>query len=123
MKNLDLGIKVSTVGEDDRPDLEGKIVSILGVIGTTTGIVVGCNRSVGISIVDTDDHDNFMVCLRGAMMPNPSPDFDDLDEITDVIIEMIEAGVVDITELKRYQNIPIGRNSGGTSGKNCAYRQ
>ena len=60
--------------EEDFSELEGKEVKVTDDVQALTthvktGIVVGIERDIGISIVDKHDSDNYLVCLIGNMAP------------------------------------------------------
>ena len=50
--------------------LEGKDVKVMDGSGYIyTGLVVGCDYDIGITIVDKDDKNVFLVCLNGSLSP------------------------------------------------------
>lgn len=124
-------IKLSTVGEDDRPDLEGKIVNYHfgskdGYYSKSfKGIVVGCNRSLGITVVNLDDKDHYLVCIQGASAPGGATSVANgksYEELHDFVVAQIEAG--DIYSADCIQMQRGGPAMGfGPDGSNCAYRQ
>ena len=122
MKDLNLDIKVSTVGEDDRPDLEGKIITYdPGTGKPVSAIVVGCNRSVGCTIVDANDKDHYHACVTGPCLPDHPVDWYDghYDEFFDVLCIMIEQGEVRPMELLEI----VGHTGqfGNPTADGCAY--
>jgi hypothetical protein len=124
MKNLDLDIKVSTVGEDDRPDLEGKIIPYVHGDGDTySSLVVGCNRSVGVTLIDPNNKKHYHICLRGPALPVNDVEWCNgaYDELYDVLCLMIENGEVRPAELLEIAGHKGA--SGQPSGKTCAYSQ
>ena len=123
MKDLDLGIKVSTVGEDDFPELEGKIITIIATNGEKSpGLVVGCNRSLGITIVDANNKNHYWCCMVGPVVPNSTVDRHiDWNDSIDFCVEMIRAGVFDIEEA--FTLLKVIGHGGGPDGSTCAYRQ
>ena len=123
MKDLELDIKVSTVGEDDRADLEGRIITVLDIYGgKTSGVIVGCNKSVGLTIVNANDKDKYLICMRGPVAPNSTVHMHtDYDVSWTTVIEMLEAGIFDVSELHRLHK---GDGTGGSLGAHsCAYNQ
>ena len=54
----------------DYPELEGKEITVIHSVESYTGIVVGCNRDIGITIINKDDHDHYLACLQGPSAPN-----------------------------------------------------
>lgn len=125
-------IKLSTVGKDDYEHLEGKLVTISYSGGEeVTGVVVGCNRSIGVTIVDVTDKDKYLLCFGGPVSPGGITEClkDDLkefgktyDEVFDIIIQMIESGSWEAGAFTRSITDGHGRD-GCCSGGNCAYQQ
>lgn len=120
--------KLSTVGEDDRPDLEGKIVKYYYSDGDyVTGVVIGCNKSVGITIANVENKDHLAVCICGPSAPGPF--YENMlkrlkvsyDEMYDEIVACIEAGKIDVNSLveKLYYN----HRAGTVDTNACPYRQ
>jgi len=51
---------------DKYEELEGKTVIVEG----DEGIIVGCDKDVGLSIVDINDKNYYLFCLVGPSSPN-----------------------------------------------------
>jgi len=65
--------KSYNVAKDDYPELEGKIINY--DYGTGNGVkclVVGCNRSVGVTVVELRDKKIYSLCYHGPVCPKPS---------------------------------------------------
>jgi hypothetical protein len=88
----------------DYEHLEGKEVEVItdisinGVNLAFTGLVVGVEENMGVTIVDANDKDNFLVCLN-VRNANPE-DKEAFDLVFNKIVEQIEAGQIDYTDLK-----------------------
>ena len=119
---IDRDIRISTVGRDDYPELEGKLIET----DYETGVVVGCNRSLGITIVDAQNKDHFLVCFAGPIAPGGGTDFSDYTctymEMFDYTLECIKAGVIDMTAIHRVYR-GDDTKYGECNGRNCAYSQ
>jgi hypothetical protein len=122
MKDLNLDIKVSTVGADDRPDLEGEFVVVVDRDGDENpGIVIGCNKSVGLTIVNPNDKTDQLLCVRGPVCPNPTSRIHiDYDNSWLVMTQMIEAGVY---YMEKHDALRTDGGSGQGGGMSCAYSQ
>ena len=97
MTTLDRDIKISTVSRDDYPELEGKLVDYEYRDGVVkTGIVVGCNRSLGITIVNAENKEHYLVCFAGPVAPGGGHSFDPFactyNEFFDYTLECIKEG-------------------------------
>jgi hypothetical protein len=117
------------VAKNDREDLEGKRIDYITSDGTMyKGIVVGVNRSVGLTIANArygkDDAPKNLVCFRGPVCSDPTDTTRwecSYDDIYDLAVHMIEEGVYEPsrTAALRFPGISI---SSGTPGA-CAYSQ
>jgi len=59
----------------DFPELEGKVVTFItnGDPVEVQGIVVGCNYDIGITIVNTEDKTDKLLCMNGKVSKHHSP--------------------------------------------------
>ena len=81
-------------------------------------MVIGCNRQVGITIVDANNKDIFIVCYAGPILPGHQPDeFKDITVFFNTLVEQVQNGYVDVSIL---QNMQL-QNYGKCTGANCAY--
>lgn len=129
MKTLTKEYKISTVGEDDYPELEGKTVTFFPIdnyIPAIPCVVVGCNRSVGVTLVSADTKE-YIMCFRGPVCPGThyeSPeDVLEGNELFDAIVEGIIEGEVYaeiLTEIVESHGAVPGHSVGSHS---CAYNQ
>jgi len=121
---VDRDIRISTVGRDDYPELEGKIVDYKEDLFITKGIVVGCNRSVGITVVAVDNKDDYLICLAGPVTPGGGTNFKGKNctytELFDSVLKSIQKGILDAEKLiLMYTDIV---SYGTPNGNSCAYR-
>lgn len=111
--------KLSTVGKDDFPELEGKVVDVITLNGNKKGIVVGCNLSIGITIVDVDNKDAYLLCYTGPSLPGVRGHTPKELKAAELTVQMIEQGKVDFIKLMRqldsYGHFP--------DADSCAYNQ
>jgi hypothetical protein len=124
MKDLNLDIKVSTVGEDDRPDLEGKaVITIDAGYRDVACIVAGCNKSVGLTLIDANTKRN-VLCVRGPILADNTLDGHiDYDKSWDYLVKSIEDGVLDLKEYNDLYKNKRGKAGSGFGGVVCAYSQ
>ena len=54
----------------DYPELEGREIDYIGGEEHTTGIVIGCNYDIGVTVVSKSDKNHYLLCLVGPMSPN-----------------------------------------------------
>ena len=117
MKDLNLDIKVSTVGEDDRADLEGKLITFYDEDGAHPAVVIGCNKSVGITIVNANDPDDKYLCVRGPVIPvNTVSAHINYDDSWKVMVQMIENGHYYLDT-----HYELRKDTGGMGSMSCAY--
>lgn len=65
------------MAKKDYPELEGKEVLVDTGEGIKTGIVVGCNYDIGISIINKEDKQDYLLCGSGPGAPNYISDLTD----------------------------------------------
>lgn len=123
---VDRDIRISTVGRDDYPELEGKVIEYIQPIGIVQkGIVVGCNRSLGLTVVEVSNKDHYLICIVGKSAPRPS-NFANMactyDELFDWVVEGIEEGVIFAQDMTMMHS-PAYLYGGSPTGENCAYGQ
>ena len=133
MTKIDRDIRISTVGRDDYPELEGKIVKITNAMGEDEGIVVGCNRSLGCTIVKTDNKDQVLACFSGPVAPGgikPDNMVDLLaelgktyDDLFDYVVELIEKGEWKAGSFTNFLHQPGVYSHGTCNSEYCAYTQ
>ena len=49
------------------PELEGKLVRFSTERNDYTGKVIGCDYHIGITIIDVDDKNQYLTCIRGPL--------------------------------------------------------
>ncbi len=115
----DIKVDTNNVSQNDYPELEGKIIKIKGCDLTDVGAVIGVNRHVGITIVDANDKNTFLVCWAGPIMPGyMKGEFKDDNHFVDAVVAQIKSGTVDVDILHEHE---ANRVYGTCSGTNCAY--
>jgi len=82
----------------DYPELEGAVKYIDGN-GTTDGIVIGCNYDIGVTIIDANNKDHYLLCGNGPFSPQQKNNscFNEIKYRTkfNIVIEMIKNGIID----------------------------
>lgn len=117
--------KAYDVAKNDREDLEGKeVIYYIDEYNKSICLVVGCNRSVGITVVSRNDIKHKRICFRGPVVGNPTS-FDDKkctwNEMYDTIVGMIEDGKITPRDLLILRD---GKDSDpGECTSPCAYSQ
>jgi len=97
--------------------LEGKTVIVEGI----EGIVVGCDKDVGLTIVDKNDKNHYLLCLVGPSSPNWKSFYVEgtYHKIMNLAIDMINSGHI------YYDYFHINNNVGTfySSAETCAFGQ
>lgn len=87
-------------------DQEGKEVMVIFQNGTEwSGVVVGCDPDVGITIVDKNDKDTYLLCAHGMSSPvlkKRSEEWDidvedlrlDVEDILNEVMKGIDEGII-----------------------------
>lgn len=120
--------KFRNIVKDDYPELEGKVVTYYSGLHTYQGVVVGCNRSVGVTIVNLEDKDDYLLCITGAVSPGgynmPDSAIKSYDEYFSHIIEKINEGHLDAFELVKFRDgCEYVSIRGVVKGGSCPYGQ
>jgi hypothetical protein len=97
--------------KDDYPELEGRTITINGRMDQydTQGLVVGCCRDVGITIVSKRDNEFELICLNHKHHKGGLNGYTSYDDAFDTIVGNILKG--------RYESLQSG---GGSIS--CAFR-
>ena len=89
-------------------DNEGKELDIILRSGEVfRGLVVGCDPNIGITIVEKDNKNHYILCAHGMSSPVTKKLVkngewstynleEDLDDIMDIVMDGIEQGLLDI---------------------------
>jgi len=111
---------------DDFKELEGKIVNYkIDEDRIIPALVVGCNRSIGCTLVNPTNKDEYYACIIGPVAPgyNHASWGDSYDEMFDALVTDLRNGTVDVlnTLIKYYKlNAHFGKDPDGST---CAYGQ
>ena len=54
---------------DKYEKMEGKIVDYVDGVGTIKGKIIGCDKDIGVTIVDNDNPDKYLLCYAGPKSP------------------------------------------------------
>ena len=115
------------IKERDYSELEGKIIDIEGIKSCSKGKVIGCDPDIGITIVDLDDPNHYLVCLVGPSSPNHSGKYiEENRKMFDMMVEQIEHGSYDMIASRRTFDELTGSPSllsSPPSAKKCAFNQ
>lgn len=100
--------------------LEGKEIELLRF--SKRGLVVGCDKDIGITIVNAADHDDYIMCLVGPSSPlwEGKAAQDKYEELFNIIVEQLENGVYDFMIIN---SIVAGGSKEGPTAKSCAFGQ
>lgn len=121
MKTITKEFKISEVGQKDFPELEGKTIIYEYPDGdTVSGVVVGCNLDVGITVVDADDKDHYLMCITGAVVPGGGNMHVLPETVLIYTIEALQLGHFKIQDAMRAGYV---FGAGNCTGSNCAYGQ
>jgi len=101
----------------DYEELEGKIVDVINssVEEHIQGHVVGIDYDIGITIVDANDHERYILCYTGPAAEKFSVvrDFAIYNQLFNYTKNAIERGVIDLDELFYFTqkiSVSTGRN-------------
>ena len=95
-------------------ELEGKTITI----HDNEGIVVGCDRDIGITIVGKDNLSQYLVCLIGPSSPSwrdsvhmtKDEDKAEYYKLFDILVNQIKSGQYDFSEIGAVVGIHYGTN-------------
>lgn len=130
MKTMTKEYKISTVGEDDYPELEGKTVMYIPDsldAAAVPCVVVGCNASVGVTLVHADTKE-YIMCYKGPVCPR-SEDCEPgwPSEVSDEIFAAIVTGIIEgelyagiLEDILDKHGLQVGNKA---SSDSCAYSQ
>lgn len=110
----------------DYPELEGKEIVFAERLGRRwAGCVVAISYHIGITIVDKENKNTFLICARGPMAPNRGhnydkgqADIDEWDQIFGVVLAGVLRGVVDERNF-----IFAGVGGASPTAENCPFSQ
>jgi hypothetical protein len=126
MKQHKTDNQISTVGQDDFPELEGKVIIVDLGGAVYGGLVVGCNRGVGVTIVNAEDRYDYLFCLRGCVAPGHIKGKEKHDKVVfEYTLQAIKDGVFNLDELQQAL-VDAGLSATincGASAARCAYAQ
>jgi hypothetical protein len=116
--------------QTDYPELEGNKVDYLGLDeGDLVGKVVGFDYDIGITIVDVNDKNNYLLCINGPNSPlgKANKNLVKYKRIFYAIVGLIEKGKMHIDEVEdiisdpgEYPSSPFQSQP---SSKSCAFNQ
>lgn len=116
--------QISTVGQDDYPEYEGRVIIFDNGSITYSGLIVGFNRSVGVTIVDANNKDKYLFCFRGPVAPGHIKGLEKRDQaVFDYLVKAVEQGVYNDEEFQEAMSEVGGSSSGAASAAGCAYAQ
>ena len=98
MKN----IKTFNLTKDDYPEFEGKVIKYEMSSGRVEPvIVVGCNRSVGCTLINPNDKDDYHVCVIGPAAPGFRKEYwgDNYDKMFNALVQGIDEGLVIVQDV------------------------
>lgn len=102
------------VAKDDHSELEGKVITFISRDKEYTGVVVGCNRSVGVTIVNAKNKDEYLCCLVGPVAPGFKKFRDASVPATDTMDYLIQGiidGEVSMDKAVEVYNAQLERNN------------
>ena len=116
----------------DYSKLEGKKIEYFWGDNIREGLVVGVDFNIGITIVDANNHDNFILCLAGPL----SPTREQFVTMTDkqyknsfnYYIEAIKSGKLNMDEATDFyeKQVPLAKLtlwSLGPDAEGCSFNQ
>lgn len=87
------------------------------------GLVVGCDPDVGITIVNADDHEEFLLCANGPAAPlvvySPRETQSWVEVVYPYLKNKIDSGVLDLLKY----NAGIQGSGGNPTAENCPFGQ
>lgn len=108
---------------------EGKVIDFYNTDDECTeGLVVGCDKDVGITIVNNDDHDDYLYCVIGPSSSLWNDDCSNAKILKTIpyVRDQIEEGVFHLNDLIAYRSslgfVDFGI-AGGASQETCSFGQ
>lgn len=107
---------------------EGKVIEFISAEDDHyIGLVVGCDEMVGITIVDNDNHDEYLFCITGPSSPLWHKSFSKkvVSSSISFIRDQIESGVFRSDELWAFRDSLGSTSSPGhnPSQETCSFSQ
>lgn len=107
---------------------EGKVIDFYDGCGHHyKALVVGCDKTVGITIINNENHDDYLYCITGPSSPLWDKDFPNeiVLKIITFIRDQIKKGVVCMKDKKTFQySLGCTRTCGhNPSQESCSFGQ
>lgn len=102
-------------------EYEGKVVTV--ILNTEfgkeyfAGFVAGLDESIGFTVVDYNDKNNYLLCFEGpaSTLWNPkwsTPEYlKQYRKLFDTMYKMIQGGLIDFSTLSEYVDMIVGANA------------
>ena len=88
--------------QEDYPELEGMEFDFIDDVGFQIGRLIGCNRNVGLTIVNAEDEREKLLCFKGPSTKGSKSKDKELDMMLyDIVVEGVREGKVDWRGIKR----------------------
>ena len=112
----------------DYEKFEGRTIKVIDYIGDEiSGLIVGCDYDIGITIVNADNKNEYLSCLRGPssgfIKLYCDSDYEYYNEMFENYIAMFNEGFYDIRimkEIDKKYNEISGRHA---SSEGCAFNK
>lgn len=117
--------------EKDYSKYEGKHVFVVIEDDIYSGVVAGCDKDIGVTIIDNSDINRYLLCISGPMSPHIEHMYqlpgamDYYNEMFEITIGEIEVGVVnwDSPQIKALNDKYNFRNGYDASADTCPFNQ
>ena len=113
--------------EEDYKSLIGKTVRYIyeREMIDITGIVINIDQEIGLTIVNEDNPDHYLVCLNGTKSPKRKlftiQSLQLYKELFNYIVKAIPEGIIDVEKLKAINTQNYLSNFGMPDSSTCAF--
>lgn len=91
-----------------------------------TALVVGCEEDIGVTVIDKNDKDKYLLCSIGPSSPLWTNKYngreDESRRLFNILSTSIENGKIDIREILN-NNKDLPKDAGNPSSDNCSFAQ
>ena len=88
---IDFGVCTDKIEvKSDYPELEGKVIDVISDGVLYKGLVAGCCLDVGVTVVNTQDNDEYLFCILHSYANS----YDKVQLLTEIIINRLQNNLI-----------------------------